>query len=266
MRWRSRASCCCWRTSWATLTAGAVCAARSLRSLRSSAEYSCWLILGPRLSSPINSPWLTSGTTILTSASFIRRNAGESNSSLSTSTTPETPARYARMGSSGEISSPGASSVGPPRIAHRSGRYLLSVLRTTAVPPEHPPPEPPCALVLLRHRHAPRLLPLHRHLPPMLKTERLPPVTKNVTAGHSPKNRARRGSRPAAGQAVSTQAARPSVLSIHPIPPSPTTGPYDPYDNVSARASIHKAPSGLLGGQSLLDRRPNGRRSSYMRY
>ena len=35
------------------------------KSLRSSAEYSCWLRRGPRLRSPISSPWLTSGTSEL---------------------------------------------------------------------------------------------------------------------------------------------------------------------------------------------------------
>ena len=61
MRSRSLASCCCWRTSWATRTAGAVWVARSLRSLRSSAEYSCWLRRGPRLRSPISSPGSLAG-------------------------------------------------------------------------------------------------------------------------------------------------------------------------------------------------------------
>jgi hypothetical protein len=89
MRSRSWACCCCWRTSWATCTAGAVWVARSLRSFLSSGEYSCWERRGPRLRSPINSPWLTRGTTTLMSAAFMALRAGESRSSLSISTTPE---------------------------------------------------------------------------------------------------------------------------------------------------------------------------------
>ena len=46
------------RTSSATRTAGAACVARLASRRRSSVEYSCSESRGPRLSVPINSPWL----------------------------------------------------------------------------------------------------------------------------------------------------------------------------------------------------------------
>jgi hypothetical protein len=81
---------CCWRTSCATRTAGAAWNDKLLSRPRSSDEYSCWLRRGPRLITPISSPWLTSGTTILTSAARIATSAGDSSRSRSTSTAPGT--------------------------------------------------------------------------------------------------------------------------------------------------------------------------------
>jgi hypothetical protein len=60
----------------------------------------------------------------LTPASFIAASAGESRSSFSTSTTPETLARYVRIGSFGAISSSGASWRGMSATAVVSSEVL----------------------------------------------------------------------------------------------------------------------------------------------
>jgi hypothetical protein len=72
----------------------------------------------------MSSPWLTSGTTSLTPPSFIAASAGESRSSFSTSTTPETLARYVRIGSFGAISSSGAACCGTSATAGVSSGVL----------------------------------------------------------------------------------------------------------------------------------------------
>ena len=61
---------------------------QAVEQRRSSEEYSCSERRGPRLSTPISSPWLTSGTASFTPAAFSSRRAGESSSSASTSTAP----------------------------------------------------------------------------------------------------------------------------------------------------------------------------------
>ena len=89
MRSRWRASICCCRASWATRSAGAAWVA----SVCQQAAVVAGIILlaerrGPRLSRPISSPWLTSGTLIFTPAAFSSLKAGDTSFNRSISTTP----------------------------------------------------------------------------------------------------------------------------------------------------------------------------------
>ena len=107
MRSRDAASAAWRRTSSATCSAGAACAASESSSRLSSVEY-CWSeSRGPRLSVPISSPPETSGTTSDTPASRSASTAGDCSSSRSTSTTPPAVCRYASSGSLGAISTAG---------------------------------------------------------------------------------------------------------------------------------------------------------------